>query len=345
MQIAVVGGGLFGCTAAILAARAGHRVHLFEAKAGLMMGATAGTYSRLHRGFHYPRSPETGRESRQAERSFRAEYGASVIDGGRQFYVIPEEDNHVSVDQFRAFLDSEGLPSSEDDGVFAVTEPRVCLAGLQVLVRQKVKDASIAVHLGTHASYELRNDFDQIVVAAYAGLNGALFALGGEVSEYRYQVVERPVMLLPETFKDTSIVVIDGPFGCIDPLDGTPLHVIGHVTKTIHAQNTGFGPVVPEHLAPLIDRGIIRDPPQTRFWEAVEDLAGYIPGIAKAMHVGSSFVVRAVLAHQESTDARPTIVRKIDEQVSTIFSGKLGTCVAAAQAMCDSLISDRREAA
>ena len=73
MKIAVVGGGLFGCTAAIYAARAGHEVHLLEAKRDLMRGATAGTFARGHRGYHYPRSPETGRESRRAEKSFRAE--------------------------------------------------------------------------------------------------------------------------------------------------------------------------------------------------------------------------------------------------------------------------------
>ena len=54
MRIAVIGGGLFGSTAAIYAARAGHDVHLFEAKPSLMLGATAGTYARLHRGYHYP---------------------------------------------------------------------------------------------------------------------------------------------------------------------------------------------------------------------------------------------------------------------------------------------------
>src|SRR3990167_4015800 len=112
-RIAVVCGGLFGSTAAIHAARAGHEVHLFEARPDLMLGATAGTYSRLHRGAHYPRDPATGRESRRAEKSFRAEYGACVIDGGRQLYVVPEQGSHVTVDEFRDFLDNEGLSFAE----------------------------------------------------------------------------------------------------------------------------------------------------------------------------------------------------------------------------------------
>ena len=52
MRIAVIGGGLFGSTAAIHLARAGHEVSLYDAKADLMCGATAATYARLHRGYH-----------------------------------------------------------------------------------------------------------------------------------------------------------------------------------------------------------------------------------------------------------------------------------------------------
>ena len=42
-------------------------------------------------------------------------------------------------------------------------------------------------------------------------------------------------------------------------------------------------------------------------------------------------MVRAVLAHQEATDRRPTLVRRHDEQLVSVFSGKLGTAVRAAR--------------
>lgn len=345
MRIAVVGGGLFGCTAAIYAARAGHEVHLYEAKPGLMLGATAGTFARLHRGAHYPRDAATGRESRRAEALFRAEYGAAIIDGGHQFYVVPDEGSHVSGEEFRQFLDDEGISFSEEDYVFRVQEPRVSLAGLGALVRQRVHDAGVRVHLNTRATPDLRRNFDRIVVAAYSGMNEVLWQLDCPLEEYKFQVVERFVVLLPESFQGVSVVVVDGPFGCIDPLDETPLHIMGHVVYANHVENTGYRPVIPRHLLSLIDRGIIRNPPVSRYKEAVEDLARYIPEVEKAVYVGSSFVVRAVLAHQEKTDARPTLVRHLDEQVSTIFSGKLGTCVAAARAICDSLRVEQREAA
>lgn len=345
MRIAVIGGGLFGATAAIYAARAGHDVHLFEAKGQVMLGASAGTFGRLHRGAHYPRSPATGRESRRAEASFRAEYGEAVIDGGVQKYVVPEDGSLVSVEEYRQFLDNEGLPFSEDGGVFVVAEPRINLGLLQKLVRFKVAEAGVTVQLGSRrTSRGFMRKFDRIIVATYARLNQVLADLGCEQQEHKFQVVEKPIMRLPENFRDTSIVVIDGPFGCLDPLDASPYHVLGHVRKSIHAENVGYRAVVPEHLASFLDMGSVSTR-HTRAQEMAEDLARYVPGVEAAQHLGSAFTVRAVLAHQESTDQRPSIVKWHDDQVCSIFSGKLGTAVVTARQICDSLVANQREAA
>jgi hypothetical protein len=336
MRVAVIGGGLFGATAAIHAARAGHEVHLFEAKSQIMLGASAGTFGRLHRGPHYPRAPETGRESRRAEASFRAEYGPAVIDGGTQQYVIPADGSLVSADEYRQFLDDEGLPFSEDGNVFTVEEPRINLGTLQRLVRLKVAEAGVTVHLGCRRTSRTHlRKFDRIIVATYARLNQVLADLGCERQEYKFQVVEKPIVLLPERFRDTSIVVIDGPFGCLDPLDDTPYHVLGHVRKSIHAENVGYRAEVPEHLANLLDMGNLSTR-YTRVKEIVEDLARYVPGVEEARHVGSSFVIRSVLANVESTDQRPSVLTYHDEQVCSVLSGKLGTaCWIAEQIVSD----------
>ena len=334
MRVAVIGGGLFGCTAAIHAARAGHDVTLYEAKSDLMQGATAATYARLHRGYHYPRSPETGRESRAAEKSFRAEYGGAVIDGGLQSYVVAPG-GHVDAASFRAFLEQEDLPFFEDDGRFDVVEPRINLAKLAASVRAKVAESGVTLRLAHRLNrgqcWNLRSTFDRIIVAAYARANDLNSKLGCDIAEYKFQVVERPVVKLPDAFRGRSIVVIDGPFGCIDPLDETGYHILGHVVKTIHAENVGYGADIPAHLAPLLDRGVITNCPHSRFREVADDLARHVPGVEEAEHIGSTFTVRAVLAHQEATDARPTLVERMNGRVIRVFSGKLGTAVKAAR--------------
>jgi hypothetical protein len=333
VKVAVIGGGLFGSTAAIYAARAGHDVTLFEAKADLMCGATAATFSRLHRGYHYPRSPETGRESVAAEASFRAEYGEAVIDGGRQAYIVADG-GHVTPDGYRIFLKSEGLEFFQDGSRFDVVEPRIDLTKLAASVRRKVTESGVTLRLAHRLNrgqcWNLRSTFDRIIVAAYARLNDLNSKLGCDITEYKFQVVERPVVKLPDAFRNQSIVVIDGPFGCIDPLDETGYHILGHVVKTIHAENVGYGADIPSHLAHLLDRGVITNCAPSRFREVADDLARYVPGVEKAEHIGSTFTVRAVLARQEATDARPTLVERMNPQVIRVFSGKLGTAASAA---------------
>ncbi len=335
MRIAVVGGGLFGCTAALTLARAGHDVHLYEAKASLMNGATAHTFARLHRGYHYPRSPETGRESREAEASFRAEYGDSVIDTGRQLYVVPDHDyNHINPDTYHAFLVQEGLRFYRTGNVFRVIEPRLDLAHLQRQVRAKLDVSNVKVHLATTPDgAELRLDFDRIVLATYASLNLSLLDFGLPPEPYRFQVVERPLVFLPSDFHGTSIVVIDGPYGCLDPLDDSTIHMLGHVTHSIHTETTSFWPHVPLSLAHFIGGGMIPAHELdgiTRFSSIVESLGQWVANLDKAEHIGSTFVVRAVPAYVEDTDQRPTLVERLNEQVVRLFSGKLGTAVQAA---------------
>ena len=81
---------------------------------------------------------------------------------------------------------------------------------------------------------------------------------------------------------------------------------------------------------PLLNRGIIRNPPVTNFRKFIESGAEFIPGLVRAKHIGSMFTFRTVLPRLEKTDARPTVVTKIDSKTATIFSGKIGNCVEAA---------------
>ena len=63
----------------------------------------------------------------------------------------------------------------------------------------------------------------------------------------------------------------------------------------------------------------------------MESSIPFFPEIKKAEHIGSMFTIRAVPPRVENTDARPTIVKKINENTISIFSGKITTCVEAAK--------------
>lgn len=341
-HVAVIGGGVFGSTAAIYAARAGHRVHLFEQAPALLQAASGINQFRLHRGYHYPRSPDTARSAAESERSFRTEYGDAVFDDGRHLYGIARERSKVAPEAYLSFCEEIGLEYTRVDNDDAVDWRNVALlieakearydpARLRELIQQKIADAGVQVHLRSKASPAMLDEYDSIIVAAYAHTNTVTKLFTDAQEEYQFEVCEKPVIRLPAAFGKTDLVIMDGPFMCVDPYGSTGTFVLGHVEHAIHATNTGLEPVVPEAIAPLLNHGLIERPPQSRIAAFLEDGARFIPVLKQAEYVGSLFTVRTVLPRLDATDARPTLVSALNERVIKIFSGKVGNCVDAAQ--------------
>lgn len=312
----------------------------------IMQGTSGHSFYRLHRGYHYPRSKETALECMQAESSFRSEFGPAVVDGGQQFYAVIEQGGKVNGPDYAHFIRELGLeymreidhPLIAADWIFGVSEPRIDVDVLTGLLRIKLAQSKVVLHLGEQMPDDVRDQFGAIVVATYARMNETLAALGIETQPYKFQYIERPIVRMPDEFKNTSIVVIDGPFGCIDPLGDTGLHILGHVTQAVHHANVGD-----TFQMPAGSEGAVA--PESRFPQIVRALARYVPAVAGAQHVTSSFTVRAVLPDVEATDARPTLVRRHDVQTISVFSGKLGTACEAARTVVQQLRNMGRKVA
>ncbi|MDO8514710.1 MAG: FAD-dependent oxidoreductase [bacterium] len=344
-RVAIVGGGIFGATAALYAARAGHEVHLFEKEGDLLQAASGINQYRLHRGYHYPRSSDTAQSAKHADNSFRAEYGEAVIQNGRHIYAIAKEGSLVGPDAFLAFCREQGLSVREIAPAPLLAPETVALVvegqeswmdpeALRRIVREKLKNAGVTLHLNTIAKPETFKPFDKVILATYAHLNELIPPEIGITQEYQYEVCEKPVVRL-SGLENTGIVVLDGPFMCVDPWGKSSFHVLGNVVHAIHATNIGATPIIPETLAPSLDRGLIKKPPITKFKDFIDSGARYIPLLANAEHIGSLFTIRTVLPRLEKTDARPTIVTELSERFIRIFSGKIGNCVEAAKEVVD----------
>lgn len=339
-KIAVVGGGIFGCTAAIFAARAGHEVHLFEKNDGLLKAASGINQYRLHRGYHYPRSSETATAARDSESSFKKEYGNAVIEDGRHLYAIAKEGSKVSKDEFLAFCDQHSLEYTHVpmdgivnpdvvDALIEGVESRFDPDALRSIVERNLRDANVQAHLSS--TLENADAYDRVVVATYAHTNATLRAYADVQQEYQFEVCEKPVVRMPASFSMIDLVVMDGPFMCVDPLGKTGLHVLGNVDHAIHATNVGFDPIVPESIQPHLNAGVVTNPAVSKYKTFIEHGSTYIPSLSNAEYVGSMFTIRTVLPRLEKTDARPTLVTAVDDKYIQIFSGKIGNCVEAAE--------------
>lgn len=354
MKIAVIGGGIFGCTAAIHLKREGHDVDLYEAKDSILRCASTCNQYRLHRGYHYPRSPETIAECRDSLESFRKEFPEAVVDRGSHLYAIARENSKITPGEYLDALDKNGLEYeigssallSRDaiELVVKVKEPWLDLVVLRGLMWDKLRGVAVTTNYNIGPKGDPMNkwlrEYDRIVIASYSQTNHIASALGCRQQEFQFEVVEKPVLKMPDEFRDVGIVVMDGPFCSLDPMCNTPYHVMGHVEWSIHSTNVGREPKIRKLLGKYLDRGVIPYKECREFSNlSIDDwhwgMLKFIPGYKNVENIGSMFTVRAVLPNKNETDERPTLVEELDDQVIRVFSGKIGTAVEAAKQVCD----------
>lgn len=342
MKIAVVGAGIFGISAAVKLAEAGYKVDLYEKNSEILAAASGINQYRLHRGYHYPRSKSTALSSKFAEEAFKKEYGEAVLEGNEHYYVIAKEESRVSGENFLRFCKECELEHEEVNLGEHVHNPLVDVSirgreslldpiKLKVIAEQKIKDAKVNLILNTAFMPHQVDEHDIVINCTYANSNFILERYPEAKRDYQFEVCEKPLLKLPPKYRGKSIVVLDGPFFCIDPYSSTGLHVMGNVVHAIHATNVGQFPIIPEDIKPLLNKGIIKNPLVTNIKHFLKVAKRFMPDLKDAEHVGSMFTVRTVLPNVDATDERPTLVSKINNKIIHVFSGKIGNCVEAAE--------------
>ncbi len=343
MKIAVVGAGIFGVTVAVKLAENGYKVDLYEKNPDILTAASGINQYRLHRGYHYPRSKSTALSAKYSEDSFRAEYGPAVMDDNEHYYCIAKDGSRVSSHEYLNFCkecDLEHETREIDhvhghmvDLVIKGKEALLDPLKLRKLCLEKIKKHKANLHLLLNETFlpHQIDDYDVVVNCTYANSNFILERYPEARKEYQFELCEKPVLKLPAKFKGMSIVVLDGPFFCIDPYSTTDLHVMGNVIHAIHATNVGYFPEVPDEYKSLLNKGIVKSPHITNINKFLEMAMKFMPDLKDAEYVGSMFTIRTVLPDVDATDERPTLVSKVGDKIINVFSGKIGNCVEAAK--------------
>jgi len=326
VRVAVVGGGVYGCTAAIELAHAGHQVDLYERHSGLLHGATRTNQGRLHHGYHYPRSLPTARAARSDAARFALRFPTTIDASGRHYYCIASEGSLTSADEFLAHCDLLG----EDHVVAAsplvrgvdvtvrVPEALIDVRRLREVLIRQVRTAGVRVQLGSEVDPGSLGH-DLIVMATY----GRPWPV-----PLRYEVCEVMLIELGSHYRGHSFVILDGPFTSLDPVPGTRLHAVYHVEHSVHHASVGQIEV-PDHLAPLLDRGPVRTE-HARTQPLLLGARGFLGRIGLPVPFGSMFTVRAVLPDVDATDERPTLLH-VDGRIVWVLSGKVDGAVSAAE--------------
>ncbi|MDP2696258.1 MAG: FAD-dependent oxidoreductase [bacterium] len=341
MKVAVIGAGIFGITVATRLAKEGHEIDLWEKQGDILTAASGINQFRLHRGYHYPRCDSTTRSSLETEKLFKQEYPEAIISDGDHYYCIAKERSLISGETYVNFCKSFNLEFAHHnldiinpdsvDVCLNVKEDLIDADKLKELCFAKIRESGVNLLLGMEATKKGLEDYDFVVICAYAATNKLLEDRPGLQRDYQFELCEKPVLRLPPIFNNKSVVIMDGPFTCIDPYGKTGLFVMGNVVHAIHQTNVGKYPIVEDKFKPLLNNGVIKNPSITNIKLFIEAASYFMPEIVKAEHVGSMFTFRTVLPNQDKTDSRPTLVDMIDDRIITVFSGKISNCIGAAE--------------
>lgn len=324
MRAGVIGGGLFGCAAAVELARHGVEVDLFERHGDILLGATRANQGRLHHGYHYPR---VGVDMRPHARAFAARFPDAIRRDARHYYAVAAEGSKVTGVEYLDFCRKAGLPFTRHipsvviptavQECVRVPESYVDVRALRAILSVQLRRGGVKRHLHTAITPD-DLDHDWVVQATY-GQPSAL--------PLRFEVCETALIRLGRHMERMSFVVMDGPFLSLDPFGVG--HMLYDVTHTVHHANVGTEPEIPNHLAPLIDRGVVFTP-HTRVEAMLQTARRFLRGMGMPEYLGSMFAVRAVQPDVDATDERPTLVER-NGRVITVLSGKICSAVWAAE--------------
>ena len=359
-SVAVIGCGIFGAMAAVRLAERGAAVTVFERRTEPLKGASYNNQNRLHLGFHYPRDDETARQCIRGFQRFRDEFGPCVLDGFQNAYFVASEGSNTTPAAYLDFCQRLGLryeridPVAFDPPVHNVELGVVCdevvydSAVLGGLVLQRLSDAGVVPRFGA-AVTEIRRDgeryaltaegrhagtFDAVVNCTYADLNRLSQQLGHAPALHQYEYTMVPILEWDRP--PVGITVMDGLFMTVLPFGKTGRFLMYHVEHTVVARTVAEQmPLswLDEASLPslAIDKAAL-------FHRMHQACVAYIPALQSARLVGFLQGPRVVLAKRDATDARPSIINRLEPGYLSVFTGKIDHCVWVADDIADSLL-------
>ena len=195
-------------------------------------------------------------------------------------------------------------------------------------IKKLIKKNNIKVFFNKKFQRKDKNKFSKIYLATYKNNNIVLKNLDKKpLKKYRYELVEKLIVKLPEKYKKMSLVILDGKFLCIDPYLGTKFHLLSHVKlskiKIIHSTFCNF----PRSYKKILNQERSSRLKMSRFKKIIKDGSKYLPFLEKAKYISSFYLVRTLNINSIKNDDRTNQITKIDRKISTILSGKWNTAV------------------
>ena len=263
-DVLVVGGGIFGCYAALYLAGKGRRVCLVEREQEMFRKASLVNQARLHGGYHYPRSLATAAMSDEHKERFTEEHRPFIHSTFEKYYAIDRYGSFTDALQFERFCERLNIRCERVEehplfnferleALYLTEEYTFDPVLLGAYYKQRVEqEPLITVRLfteiasaqpdGTNWLVSLRHPGGQdeqvvrtpmVINATYAATNAVNRLFAVKDLHLTHEISEIAFINSPQ-FNNKGLTVMDGPFGSIMPYGRSGLLSLSSVAYTHH---------------------------------------------------------------------------------------------------------------
>lgn len=313
MRIRILGGGWYGCHIACALLADGHDVQVHETASRLFSGASGAQPSRLHLGFHYPRSKLTRAACQDHYRRFMSIYGFLTRGIPINIYAVADKLSYVDFGNYIQSLRDEvefvRIEVPKEYGLQNV-EGAVLTAERHVIIRQAREYFTEAlagrVWFNTEPNDSVAKDYRLTV--------DCTFCARESTNVDRYEPCATYILRGPT---DRAVTIMDGPFPSLYPWDeqeglcsltSANLTPLSKECKTYGEARRVLDEVSSIDLA---ERGR----------KMMDLMAEYYPDIRGFQHTGWKLAVRAMPL--SGADARLVDVVKTNERTLRVRASKL----------------------
>lgn len=331
INIAIIGGGFYGCEIAIFLRRFFKEIIVIEREKDLLQRASYVNQARVHNGYHYPRSYLTALRSHQNFDPFIKDYKFAIDDKFIKIYVIAKLNSKVSSFEFENFTKRIGIPLGPApekiinlfnpfyiDKVYLTKEVAFDAVKLKNYLKKKLKTLGIKIIFQKEVQ-KIKKLKDQIKViftdktsvvadfvfnCTYSRINTILYNSNLPLLPLKHEIIEMALVKPPKILKNLGITVMDGPFFSIMPFPAKNYHSFSHVRYTPLTKWSDQE----EYHDPY--KVFSKYPLKSKFLFMLKDATRYLPVLSKLEYVKSLYEVKTVLVETESNDGRPILFRK-----------------------------------
>lgn len=360
-SIAVIGGGIFGATCAIVLGKK-HKITLFERHNDLLGEASLANQYRHHMGYHYPRDPETVHQIQKDKKDFEKLYRKFVVKNFSSYYSISNKYSYTSAENFIKFCKKFNLPYKSAYPEPALLNPStvdICVKTpesiydyekLKSFVKNKIKkNKNIALKINhavigakickdgkkileiLHGKEKYKEEFDCVINATYINRNKLCKWLRFPALPLKFNFKEVIVLKLPIR-KNAGVTIIDGPFATYLATNTPGIFTFGYVSLSVHKSKLGYIPEEENWLKSA----------KTRWLKMQKRCLKWMPILGRAEYLKSMFVILPVIPGKDKTRGRPTEVTYHGYGCWSILSGKIISCVSAAKKISKEIESENR---